>query len=144
MWMCKLQRSKAFLPHFYRVCTCFCGAFGEFEGVYGCVELLPDDGHGGGVVFVLIDSHDKHRGVGWRSGDHHTLSPTLDMSLGGNRTLLIHFCTNSQSITTCHFLLLPIILLSRYYMTNCSVVLVFMFIRIQFRRPFHCTFYCTY
>lgn len=26
--------------------------------------MLPNDGHGGRVIFILIDSHDKHWGVG--------------------------------------------------------------------------------
>lgn len=26
-------------------------------------SMLPDNGHGGGVVFVLVNSHDKHRSI---------------------------------------------------------------------------------
>lgn len=31
---------------------------------FGVSGELPDDGHGGGVVFVLVYSHDEHGGVG--------------------------------------------------------------------------------
>lgn len=26
-------------------------------------SMLPDDGHGGGVIFFLVNSHDKHWGI---------------------------------------------------------------------------------
>lgn len=31
-----------------------------FEFMSKTKVLLPDNGHGGGVIFVLINSHDKH------------------------------------------------------------------------------------
>lgn len=43
--------------------------------------MLPDDGHAGGVVFVLVDSHDKHWGVGRRGGHNDTLSAALQVEL---------------------------------------------------------------
>lgn len=43
--------------------------------------MLPDNGHAGGVIFVLINAHDKHRSIrGW-SRHNHTLSTSFDVSL---------------------------------------------------------------
>lgn len=43
--------------------------------------MLPDDFHGGGIVFVLVNSHDEHGGIGRRSGHNHALSTALNVSL---------------------------------------------------------------
>ena len=61
-------------------CVCVCVCTCAYE--YRTLGSVPDDGHGGGVVFILVDPHDKHGGIGGWGGDHHALSPTMDMSLG--------------------------------------------------------------
>lgn len=43
--------------------------------------MLPDDLHGGRVIFLLINSHDKHWSIGRGGGHNHTLCSTLDVSL---------------------------------------------------------------
>lgn len=43
--------------------------------------MIPDNGHGGGIVFVLINSHNKHWSIRRRCRNNHTLSSALDVSL---------------------------------------------------------------
>lgn len=43
--------------------------------------MLPDNSHGGGIIFVLINSHDKHWSIRWGSGHNHTLSSSLQVKL---------------------------------------------------------------
>lgn len=53
--------------------------------------ILPDDVHAGGVIFVLVDSHDKHWGVGWRGGHNDTLSAALQVKLWFDKTMRKEF-----------------------------------------------------
>lgn len=51
---------------------------------------LPDNGHGGRVVFVLVHSHDEHGGIRRGGGHNHALCAPLDVELCWNQSKIAY------------------------------------------------------